>query len=88
MRDEKQAKEQWINIVQYCNSVCTNTGLPVVDLGNHWPPYFGWKKKTWLKEEKPEWQVKYNQVPSLAQSLDPPLFSMAFGIIMKHSSLC
>ena len=28
MRDEKQAKEQWINIVQYCNSVCTNTGLP------------------------------------------------------------
>ena len=23
MRDEKQAKEQWINIVQYCNSVCT-----------------------------------------------------------------
>ena len=24
MRDEKQAKEQWINIVQYCNSVCTN----------------------------------------------------------------
>ena len=57
MRDEKQAKEQWINIVQYCNSVRTNTGLPVVDLGD-WPPYFGWKKKTWLKEEKPEWQVK------------------------------
>ena len=28
MRDEKQAKEQWINIVQYCDSVCTNTGLP------------------------------------------------------------
>lgn len=27
MRDERQAKEQWINIVQYCNSVCTNTGL-------------------------------------------------------------
>lgn len=27
MRDEKQAKEQWINIVQYCNSVRTNTGL-------------------------------------------------------------
>ena len=26
MRDEKQAKEQWINIVQYCNSVCTNFG--------------------------------------------------------------
>lgn len=29
MRDEKQAKEQWISIVQYCNSVRTNTGLPL-----------------------------------------------------------
>ena len=31
MRDEKQAKEQWIHIVQYCNSVCKN---PVYILSN------------------------------------------------------
>ena len=30
MRDEKQAKEQWINIVQYCNSVCTTTSLLIL----------------------------------------------------------
>ena len=30
MRDEKQAKEQWINIVQYCSSVCTTTSLLIL----------------------------------------------------------
>ena len=38
------------------------------------PPYFGWKKKKESqREEKPAGQVTKNQVPPLAQSLDPPL---------------
>ena len=55
--------------------------LSVVDLGegprgpeyHPPPPYFGWKRKKWQKEEKPAGQVKQNRAPSFAQSLDPPL---------------
>ena len=49
------------------------------------PPYIGWKKKKWLKEEKPTGQVKKNlpPAPSLAQSLDPPLVIVTMTNILN-----
>ena len=52
MRDEKQAKEQWINIVQYCNDVCIIVQLSTfcdVNSLNHkiylLMTYFNWDVK-------------------------------------------
>ena len=51
--------------------------IVVADLGEGIggpPPYLRWRKKKWLKEEKPAEQVNESRAPS-AQSLDPPLDS-------------
>ena len=43
------------------------TPLPLIFL------FFRWKKKKWLKEERPTEKVYYSRAPSLAEDLDPPL---------------